>query len=100
VAKIEILGSNYLDTLKKQIPLENLPKMFGGTCDCPDGGCLYSDAGPWKDPQYTRPAWWQLEAAKAEGSKKGEPAHEVEVKAADAAPASEAPGGASAPAPA
>lgn len=46
VAKIDILGSGYKDKLLEQIPRENLPKEFGGLCDCP-GGCSLSDAGPW-----------------------------------------------------
>ncbi|KAF8075951.1 CRAL-TRIO domain-containing protein [Lyophyllum atratum] len=46
VSKVDILGSGYKATLLKQIPLENLPKEFGGTCDCA-GGCSLSDAGPW-----------------------------------------------------
>ncbi|KAG6849748.1 hypothetical protein H0H93_005546 [Arthromyces matolae] len=46
VAKINILGSSYQDEVFKQIPRENLPKRFGGTCECP-GGCSLSDAGPW-----------------------------------------------------
>ncbi|KAH9054142.1 CRAL-TRIO domain-containing protein [Lactarius vividus] len=48
VSKIEILGSGYKDKLLAQIPAENLPRDFGGTCECP-GGCGLSDAGPWKD---------------------------------------------------
>jgi len=41
----------------KQVPAENLPTAFGGTCDCP-GGCQLSDAGPWQDPQWVKePAW-------------------------------------------
>ena len=48
VAKIEILGSGYQDALMKQIPKENLPREFGGTCECQSkGGCSMSDAGPW-----------------------------------------------------
>lgn len=46
VKKIEILGSGYKDTLLKQIPAQNLPKEFGGLCECA-GGCSLSDAGPW-----------------------------------------------------
>jgi len=46
VAKIDILGASYKDTLVKQIDEENLPGVFGGKCDCP-GGCSLSDAGPW-----------------------------------------------------
>jgi hypothetical protein len=48
VAKIEILGAGYKDALMKQIPKENLPKEFGGDCQCKCvGGCSMSDAGPW-----------------------------------------------------
>lgn len=46
VAKIDILGSSYKEKLLAQIPVENLPKQFGGTCEC-SGGCSLSDAGPW-----------------------------------------------------
>lgn len=48
VAKIDILGSGYKDKLLAQIPKENLPVEFGGTCQCP-GGCSLSDAGPWSE---------------------------------------------------
>ncbi|KAF3920735.1 Patellin-3 [Arthrobotrys entomopaga] len=51
VDKIKVLGSGYKDELLKQIPSENLPKEFGGTCSC-EGGCQLSDAGPWNDPEY------------------------------------------------
>lgn len=57
VSKIHILGSGYQKELLGQVPAENLPKEFGGTCACP-GGCLFSDQGPWQDPEWTRtPAW-------------------------------------------
>lgn len=46
VAKIDIVGSGYKDKLAAQISPENMPKEFGGTCDC-DGPCSLSDAGPW-----------------------------------------------------
>lgn len=51
VAKIDILGSGYKDKLLAQISPENLPKEFGGSCDC-DGLCSLSDAGPW-NPKNT-----------------------------------------------
>ncbi|KAJ5046497.1 uncharacterized protein L3040_003740 [Drepanopeziza brunnea f. sp. 'multigermtubi'] len=58
VEKIHVLGGGYQKELLAQVPPENLPKVFGGTCDCP-GGCMASDDGPWKDPQWTKPAKWE-----------------------------------------
>ncbi|KAG6906972.1 hypothetical protein DXG01_011169 [Tephrocybe rancida] len=46
VSKVAILGTGFKKTLLEQIPVENLPKEFGGTCECP-GSCSLSDAGPW-----------------------------------------------------
>jgi hypothetical protein len=57
VQKIHILGTGYHAELSKQIPDVNLPKMFGGTCECPEG-CEHSDMGPWQDPQWARPPKW------------------------------------------
>jgi len=54
VDKISILGSSYQSTLLQQIPAENLPSNFGGTCRCP-GGCELSDEGPWQDPKWLAP---------------------------------------------
>ncbi|KAG9020850.1 cytosolic factor, phosphatidylinositol/phosphatidylcholine transfer protein [Tulasnella sp. UAMH 9824] len=51
VAKIEVLGTSYKDKLLQQIPKENLPKEFGGECQCSGpGGCQMSNAGPWNVP--------------------------------------------------
>jgi len=47
VAKIHVLGSGYEKELLSQVPKENLPKQYGGTCQC-EGGCEFSDAGPCK----------------------------------------------------
>jgi len=58
VEKIHVLGAAYQNELLSQVPAENLPKIFGGLCDCP-GGCALSDEGPWTDPEWTRPAKWQ-----------------------------------------
>ncbi|EEB88724.1 hypothetical protein MPER_13274 [Moniliophthora perniciosa FA553] len=66
VAKIAILGSNYKDELLKQIPIESLPKDFGGKCEC-EGGCSLSDAGPWNTPERREKEQQQLDAKKAEG---------------------------------
>ena len=65
VAKIHVLGSGYVSELLAQIPAENLPKAFGGTCVCA-GGCEFSDLGPWKDSQWTKPPKWAKEAPNKE----------------------------------
>lgn len=57
VQKIHILGTGYHTELEKQVPNENLPKLFGGTCEC-EQGCALSDTGPWQDPQWSRPPKW------------------------------------------
>jgi hypothetical protein len=64
-AKISILGKDYLPTLLAQIPIENLPKRFGGKCECV-GGCSLSDAGPWQEEEWTRPPTTQTFTTKAE----------------------------------
>lgn len=94
VKKIHILGSGYQAELLSQVPAENLPVEFGGTCEC-EGGCQFSDMGPWKEPEWYRPAKWEAEAAKkkdgaapvaggTEGEKEGEKKEEA---AAEGAPA-------------
>jgi hypothetical protein len=47
--KISIEGTDYIKKLKEFVDLENLPTFLGGTCKCEhiEGGCLFSDAGPW-----------------------------------------------------
>ncbi|KAG8630504.1 hypothetical protein KVT40_002123 [Elsinoe batatas] len=86
VAKIHVLGGGYKSELLKQIPAENLPKEYGGSCECP-GGCQYSDKGPWHDPQFARdPAW--LKKKKEGGNEINNTASEpTDVKADGAAPA-------------
>lgn len=81
VAKIHVLGGSYQDELLQQIPAENLPKQFGGKCEC-QGGCEWSDDGPWKDPNFAKPPKWANDASKpaegtaasAEATPAGEPA--------------------------
>ncbi|TVY41135.1 Sec14 cytosolic factor [Lachnellula occidentalis] len=70
VEKIHVLGSGYQKELLAQVPAENLPKIFGGTCECA-GGCALSDEGPWTDPQWAKPPKW-LQNDKAAGEKKEE----------------------------
>lgn len=62
VSKIHVLGSGYQSELLAQVPKENLPKLFGGSCSCP-GGCELSDAGPWQDPQFAKPPKWAQQPA-------------------------------------
>jgi len=57
VAKIHVLGSGYKSELLSQVPKENLPKELGGDCDC-EGGCFFSDQGPWRDEKYAKDPWW------------------------------------------
>jgi hypothetical protein len=84
VSKIQVLGSDYKDTLLKHIPAENLPAMFGGSCQC-EGGCELSDAGPWQEDEWRRPAWWEKDEEKEEEKKEeaaeGAAAEGEEVKA-------------------
>ncbi|AES94256.1 putative cellular retinaldehyde binding/alpha-tocopherol transport, CRAL/TRIO [Medicago truncatula] len=52
VAKIQVLGSNYLSVLLEAIDPSNLPTFLGGNCTCSEyGGCLMSDQGPWKNSE-------------------------------------------------
>ena len=65
VQKIHVLGSNYHKELLSQVPAENLPVAFGGTCEC-EGGCALSDEGPWTDPQWAKPPKWMQKDDKAQ----------------------------------
>lgn len=56
-AKIHVLGSGYQTELLAQVPAENLPKEFGGTCEC-EKGCQLSDAGPWWDSEWVKEPKW------------------------------------------
>lgn len=67
VNKIFILGSGYEKELLAQVPAENLPKQFGGLCDC-EGGCALSDAGPWQDSQWVKPPKWAKKEEKIDNA--------------------------------
>lgn len=62
VEKIHVLSSSYQAELLKQVPAENLPKEFGGKCECA-GGCELSDMGPWREKEWSRPAKWEKQEA-------------------------------------
>ncbi len=64
VEKIHVLGGNYQKDLLAQIPAENLPKEFGGSCQG-EGGCPLSNAGPWCDAEFAKPAWWEKKGGDA-----------------------------------
>ncbi|PYH43563.1 SEC14 family lipid-binding protein [Aspergillus saccharolyticus JOP 1030-1] len=57
VSKIHVLGTGYKKELLAQVPAENLPEEFGGTCKC-SGGCELSDMGPWKEAEWAKPPKW------------------------------------------
>lgn len=61
VQKIHVLGTGYKSELLAQVPAENLPVEFGGTCAC-EGGCEFSDMGPWREKEWAKPAWWENKA--------------------------------------
>ncbi|KAF6219332.1 hypothetical protein HO133_005157 [Letharia lupina] len=68
VQKIHVLGSGYQTELLGQVPKQNLPKLFGGTCAC-EGGCALSDEGPWQDSEWTKAPKWARTEGESKGSK-------------------------------
>lgn len=79
VEKIKILGSGFEKELMEQIPPENLPHTLGGKCDCPNGGCSLSDAGPWNTEEGKK----IIDDVRKEEAKKRE-THEKEASGAKA----------------
>jgi len=101
VNKIHVLGSGYLPEVLGQVPKENLPKIFGGTCEC-SKSCMLSDEGPWyvvlpvycrrrkctdgecfsrQDPKWAKPPKW-----KQGGSKTTQPTSTTTAPKPEAAP--------------
>lgn len=80
VNKIHVLGSGYKKELLEQVPPENLPVQFGGTCQC-EGGCELSDMGPWHDPEWTRTPKWATPKEKGEGAGESEESGEKKEEA-------------------
>lgn len=70
VQKIHVLGGNYQKELLAQVPAENLPKEFGGKCEC-EGGCELSDMGPWREAEWAQPAWWEKEGTTVQETPSG-----------------------------
>lgn len=73
VEKIHVLGGGYKSELLKQIPAENLPKQFGGSCECA-GGCANSDKGPWHDQAFAREPKWKKHGNNAINNSASDPA--------------------------
>ena len=47
--RIKLLGFDYKNELLKKIQMENLPKFFGGLCNCQPYGCIFSNVGLWNE---------------------------------------------------
>ena len=47
--RIKLLGFQYKNDLLSKIRENNLPKFFGGLCNCEPYGCLFSNEGPWNE---------------------------------------------------
>lgn len=76
VQKIHILGAGFHTELVKQVSNENLPKIFGGTCEC-DKSCELSDIGPWQDPEWSRPPKWTQNKSASQNAIQNEPSSTI-----------------------
>ncbi|KAI4213492.1 MAG: hypothetical protein LQ351_003993 [Letrouitia transgressa] len=76
VQKIHVLGAGYQNELLSQVPQENLPKIFGGSCDC-EHSCELSDAGPWQDSQYAKTPKWAETEPKTSNTIENEPSSTI-----------------------
>lgn len=82
VQKIHVLGSGYEKELLEQVPKENLPKEFGGTCEC-EGGCGFSDMGPWQEKEWAKTPKWAVEKEGEKEKKEEEGEGEKKEKSND-----------------
>ena len=48
LTKVVITGASTHKDLQDKFDADNLPKIYGGNCDC-EAMCVYSDKGPWND---------------------------------------------------
>ena len=52
--RIKLLGFQYKGELLNKIKDKNLPKFFGGLCNCDPYGCLFSNEGPWNEQKIIK----------------------------------------------
>ncbi|KAE8151014.1 CRAL-TRIO domain-containing protein [Aspergillus avenaceus] len=83
VNKIHILGSGYKKELLEQVPAENLPEEFGGTCKCA-GGCELSDEGPWQEAEWAKAPKWAAAKEDQNVIKNEDPGLEQKVETQEA----------------
>ena len=52
--KVSIEGTDFINKLSQLVDIQNLPTFLGGTCTCShvEGGCQFSDPGPWSCDDY------------------------------------------------
>lgn len=54
-SKIHVTSAKQMDQVWAVIDPANFPALMGGRCTCRGKGCMYSDLGPWSDPQFAAP---------------------------------------------
>ena len=82
-SKVRVMGSNYQSVLLEHIDAENLPSFLGGTCTCAhvEGGCMFSNAGPWQDyVTINKRIYHKSEIEQAKGQNDDEEIKQEEIK--------------------